>query len=122
MSILSRIAQTGPAKGLRARMADGVIRRLALTALIERTDNFDRVTWLGRPIWQNVTDAWLIQEAIVHDNVDFDVECDTNRGGSGFYMASILVLMGRGSVMIIDVDKRAGFEQPRIEFLRGSST
>jgi len=122
MTVLSRIAQTGPAKGLRTRMADGIIRRLALTALIDRTDNFDRVTWLGRPIWQNVTDAWLIQEAIVHDDVDFVVECGTNRGGSAFYMASIFDLMGRGRVLTIDVETLADFEHPRIEFLIGSST
>ncbi len=122
MSILTRITQAGPARGMRSWMEDTVIRRAALTALIRRTSNFDRVTWLGRPIWQNVTDAWLIQEAIVHDEVDFVIECGTNRGGSAFYMASIFDLLGRGSVLTIDVEKLADFEHPRIEFLIGSST
>ncbi len=122
MSVLKRITQTGPARRMRSWMEDEVIRRVALTALIKRTGNFDRVTWLGKPIWQNVTDAWLIQEAIVHDDVDFVIECGTNRGGSAFYMASIFDLMGRGRVLTIDVEKLADFEHPRIEFLTGSST
>src|SRR6202049_3746323 len=117
MSVITRITQTGPARRMRSWMEDGVIRRLALTALIRRTGNFDRCTWLGRAFWQNVTDAWLIQEAIVHDDVDFVIECGTNRGGSAFYMASLFDLMGPGRVLSLDVEKLADFEHPRIEFL-----
>lgn len=95
---------------------------MSLTVMIKRTGNFERVTWLGKPVWQNVTDAWLLQEAIVAGDVDFVVECGTNRGGSAYYMASIFDLLGRGRVLTIDVEKLTTIEHPRVEFLVGSST
>jgi cephalosporin hydroxylase len=98
-----------------------VIRQMALTVLIKRTGNFERVMWLGKPIWQNVTDAWLLQESIIQDDVDFIVECGTNRGGSAYYMASIFDLIGRGKVLTIDVERLTSIEHPRVEFLIGSS-
>ena len=90
--------------------------------MIKRTVNFDRVTWLGKPIWQNVTDAWLLQESIVEGDVDFVVECGTNRGGSAYYMATVFDLLGRGHVLTIDVEKLSTIEHPRVEFLTGSWT
>jgi cephalosporin hydroxylase len=99
-----------------------MIRQMALTALIMRTANFERVTWLGKPIWQNVTDAWLLQESIVGGDVDFVVECGTNRGGSAYYMATIFDLLGRGTVLTIDVESLSTIEHPRVEYLIGSST
>jgi cephalosporin hydroxylase len=98
-----------------------VLRRAGLSALVRRTDNFGRVTWLGQPIWQNVNDAWLIQETLVEKGIDLVVECGTNRGGSAFYMASIFDLLGRGRVVTVDVEKLHDITHPRIDFLIGSS-
>jgi cephalosporin hydroxylase len=121
-SALTRFAQSSLGKRLRPWIEDGVVRQVALTVLIKRTVNFGRVTWLGKPIWQNVTDAWLLQESLVDGDVDFVVECGTNRGGSAYYMATIFDLLGRGKVLTIDVEKLSTIEHPRVEFLTGSST
>jgi cephalosporin hydroxylase len=99
-----------------------VVRRSALTGLIWRTGNFTGTTWLGHPIWQNPLDAWGLQEAMVGDGVDLVIECGTNRGGSAFYMASIMDLLGRGHVITIDIEKLTDLEHHRIEFIVGSST
>ncbi len=122
MDLTTRLIQTRLGKRMRPWIEDRIVRRVALTVLIKRTVNFENVTWLGKPIWQNVTDAWLIQESIIDGKVDFVVECGTNRGGSAFYMASIFDLVGRGRVLTIDVEKLHEIEHPRIEFLVGSST
>jgi cephalosporin hydroxylase/SAM-dependent methyltransferase len=100
---------------------DRVIRPAALDAMVRRTDNFATVTWLGHPIWQNVTDAWAIQEALCNDGVDLVVECGTHRGGSAFYMASLFDLIGKGHVITIDIERIAHIEHPRVEFIVGSS-
>src|SRR5580700_10784386 len=121
-SALTRFAQSSLGRRLRPWIEDGAVRQVALTVLIKRTVNFGRVTWLGKPIWQNVTDAWLLQESIVDGDVDFVVECGTNRGGSAYYMANIFDLLGRGKVLTIDVEKLSTIEHPRVEFLTGSST
>jgi cephalosporin hydroxylase len=102
-------------------LEDRVIRPAALEAMVRRTDNFATVTWLGKPVWQNVTDAWAIQEAICNGNVDLVIECGTNQGGSAFYMASIFDLLGKGHVITIDVERLATIEHPRIEYVVGSS-
>lgn len=94
-----------------------------MTALIEHTNNFAATKWLGRPVWQNVADAWLLQECIVEDGVDFVVECGTNRGGSAFFMATIFDLLGRtpGRIVTVDIESLVDFTHPRVEFLLGSS-
>ncbi|QYU67953.1 cephalosporin hydroxylase family protein [Leptolyngbya sp. 15MV] len=47
--------------------------------LIKRTNNFDRVRWLGEPAWQNVLDLWTIQETIAELRPDAIIETGTNR-------------------------------------------
>jgi cephalosporin hydroxylase len=94
----------------------------AKEALIRHTHNFGKVTWLGRPIWQNLADIWTLQESICEGDVDFVIECGTNRGGSAFFIASLFDLLGRGHVVTIDVERMVDFTHPRITFLQGSST
>jgi cephalosporin hydroxylase len=98
-----------------------VLRRAGLTVLVQRTDNFGRVTWLGQPIWQNVNDAWVLQETLVEKDIDLVVECGTNRGGSAFYMATIFDMLGRGNVITVDIEKLHDLSHPRVEFVIGSS-
>lgn len=110
------------ARKARHRFQQQVVRPLAAGAIIGRTNNYATVRWLGRPMWQNVTDAFLLQETIVDVDVDLVVECGTHQGGSAFYMATIFDLLGRGEVITIDVDDLVDFDQDRVTFLRGSST
>jgi cephalosporin hydroxylase len=99
-----------------------VVRRLALRALVGRTGNFSDVHWLGRPVIQNITDIWALQEVIVDRDVDLVLECGTNRGGLAHFFATLFDLRGKGHVITVDVRDLVDFTHPRIEFLHGSST
>jgi cephalosporin hydroxylase len=90
--------------------------------LIEKTNNFSGITWLGQPIWQNVLDLWTIQETIYQIKPQLLVESGTNRGGSAFFYAQLFDLMGHGRIITIDVEKMHNLAHPRIEFLIGGST
>jgi cephalosporin hydroxylase len=98
------------------------VRRAALSLMVRHTDNFADVTWLGRPVWQNPLDAWLLQETIIEEQVDFVVECGTNRGGSSYFMATIFDLLERGRVLTIDVVDLVEDHHPRVEYHVASST
>jgi cephalosporin hydroxylase len=90
--------------------------------LIESTGNFSHVTWLGRPIWQNVLDLWVLQEAIAEIKPALLIETGTNRGGSALFFAHLFDLMNRGEIVTIDVEKLHDITHPRITFLHGGST
>src|SRR5437762_1624382 len=87
--------------------------------LVERTDNFSHVTWLGRPIWQNVLDLWVLQETIAEIKPTLLIETGTNRGGSALFFAHLFDLLGRGAVVTIDVERLHDIAHPRITFLIG---
>jgi cephalosporin hydroxylase len=112
-----------------ARIAQRLYRRLLrprvpawfFDELIDKTENFSHVTWLGQPIWQNVLDLWVMQETIAELRPALLIECGTNRGGSALFFAHLFDLMGQGSVVTIDVEKLHDIAHPRISFLVGSS-
>ncbi len=88
---------------------------------MRHTENFARITWLGRPIWQNILDLWVIQETIWEVRPQLLIECGTNRGGSAYFYAHLLDLMGMGNIITIDVEKMHDLIHPRVEFILGSS-
>lgn len=90
-------------------------------SLVQQTDNFGTVTWLGHPIWQNTLDLWLIQEAISEIRPGVLLETGTNRGGSALFYAHLFDLIGRGRVVTVDVERMHDLSHPRIDFLLGSS-
>jgi cephalosporin hydroxylase len=112
-----------------ARMAQSFYRRFLQPRvpawffgdLIEKTENFSNVTWLGNPVWQNVLDLWIMQETIAEIKPALLIETGTNRGGSALFFAHLFDLMGQGRVITIDVEKLHDITHPRIEFLLGSS-
>lgn len=91
------------------------------TALIEQTDNFGSVRWLGNPIWQNVLDLWTVQETIYQIQPALLVETGTNRGGSAYFYAQLFDLLGKGQVISVDVERMHELEHPRVQWLIGSS-
>jgi cephalosporin hydroxylase len=103
------------------RWVEPLILRRAYEALIARTDNFGRLTWLGVPIWQPILDLWTIQETLFEIKPDLVIECGTNRGGSSFFFGQLFDLMGRGRVITIDVQKMHALQHPRVTYLIGSS-
>jgi cephalosporin hydroxylase len=98
------------------------VTRLFHQDLIASTDNFGRTTWVGQPIWQNVLDLWVIQEAISEIKPALLIETGTNRAGSALFYAHLMDLLGTGRVLTVDILKLHEVEHPRIEFLIGSST
>ena len=90
--------------------------------LIAETDNFAKTSWMGVPIWQNVLDAWTIQETLAEVRPALLIETGTHRGGSALFYAHLMDLIGAGRVMTIDVVDIHELDHPRVEFLHGSST
>jgi len=104
------------------RTAGRIVHRLFHLDLIEKTDNFFNVRWLGMPVWQNVLDLWVIQETISEVRPALLIECGTNRGGSALFYAHLFDLMDHGRVITIDVERMHHLDHPRIEFIEGNST
>jgi cephalosporin hydroxylase len=104
------------------RMLSRPVARLFHLDLIFRTGNFASTSWMGVPIWQNVLDAWTVQETIAEVRPDLLIETGTHRGGSALFYAQLMDLAGHGRVITIDVAGNEEVEHPRIEFVHGSST
>ena len=86
-------------------------------------------TWLGLPIIQYPQDIIAIQEIIWKVKPDLIIEIGIARGGSLLLSASILELIGRGTVLGVDVDIREFNKKnikkshliKRISMIQGSS-
>jgi cephalosporin hydroxylase len=98
-----------------------VIQPAFFTDLIVETHNFDRVTWLGHPIWQNVLDLWVIQETIAEIRPALLLETGTNQGGSALFYAHLFDLLGTGTVVTVDIERMQDLRHARITTLIGSS-
>ena len=87
-------------------------------------------TWLGRPIIQYPEDIVAMQELLWRVRPDLVIETGVAHGGSLVLSASILEMLGHGSVIGIDIDirrhnRQAIEEHPlakRIQLIEGSST
>jgi len=78
--------------------------------------------WLGRPVWKCPLDLWIYQELLAMLRPDFVIETGTLHGGSAFYLASVMDLIGAGRVISIDIaDPRGLPAHPRVTLLQGSS-
>jgi cephalosporin hydroxylase len=113
-----RGAPSPPSRSLWQR----AISYLFYRELIRSTGNFSEVRWLGRQMWQDPIDAWVIQEAIAEIRPALLLEAGTNRGGSALYYANLFDLLGNGRVVTVDVERMHDISHPRIEFLIGGST
>lgn len=98
------------------------VRRLYFEDLVDQTQNWSEVSWLGNPIWQNVLDVWVIQEVLSEVRPSLLIEAGTNRGGSSMFYAQLFDLLGGGRVVTVDIEKLHDLSHPRIEYLIGSST
>jgi cephalosporin hydroxylase len=80
------------------------------------------LSWFGYRTLKSPLDLWAYQEIIVDTRPDLIVETGTHLGGSALYLASILDLLGRGSVLTVDITAANGLpSHPRIRYLVGSS-
>ena len=78
--------------------------------------------WMGRHVYKCPTDLWIYQELLHVTKTDLVIETGTHSGGSALFLASMCDLMGRGSVVTIDIDPQDDLpEHPRIKYVKGSS-
>ncbi|MGB2873856.1 MAG: CmcI family methyltransferase [Gaiellaceae bacterium] len=80
---------------------------LALNIAADRHDWSYQWSWLGLPVIQMPPDIVAIQEVIWDTRPQLVIETGIARGGSLMLSASILELIGEGSVLGIDIDIRA---------------
>ncbi len=118
-TLLIRLRRLTP---LYRRTLGRLVHRLFHLDLIEKTDNFSDVRWLGQPVWQNVLDLWSIQEVIAEVRPALLIECGTNRGGSSLFYAQLFDLMDHGRIITIDIERLHDLSHPRVEYIVGSST
>jgi cephalosporin hydroxylase len=67
---------------------------------------WERMSWLGTPIWKFPFDAFIIQDLIYRIKPDWVIETGTAFGGSALFYASIMKLLGRGKVVTVDKEKK----------------
>jgi cephalosporin hydroxylase len=78
--------------------------------------------WLGTPAQKCPLDLWVYQELLHEVRPEAIVETGTASGGSALYLASICDLLGRGSIVSVDVvDRPDRPTHERITYLTGSS-
>jgi cephalosporin hydroxylase len=81
--------------------------------------------WLGVPALKCPLDCWVYQEIIFRTRPEIIIETGVCYGGSTLYMASILDLVGSGSIIAIDIDLSQVHEKvrnhPRVTLMEGSS-
>jgi len=78
--------------------------------LITELDKYDYSylwSWMGVPIIQLPADVMATQEVIWATKPEIIIETGVARGGSVLFMASLLELMGNGTVIGVDIDIRA---------------
>ena len=79
--------------------------------------------WLGVRAQKCPLDLWVYQEILHETKPDLILETGTAHGGSAYFLASMLDLLGRGEIVTVDINPAEGRPQhPRITYLTGSST
>ena len=81
------------------------LRREMIRAIAKYRYSYN-FTWHGRPIIQLPDDVLAIQELIFRVKPELVVETGVAHGGSIVFSASILELLGRGSVVGVDIEIR----------------
>ncbi len=101
----------------------------AVTAAFERLyhdrgeETYNNTYWFGVPVQKCPLDLWVFQEIMYETRPDVIVEAGTYKGGSSYYYAKMLDLLGAGRVITVDiVDFPDKPQHDRITFIKGSST
>ena len=88
-------------------------------ALLEHTNEFSDMKWLGVPVWQPLPDVWTLQEALAEVKPALLIECGTYKGGSSYFIAQLFDLMNHGRVITVDIVKQHDLSHPRVTYLIG---
>ncbi len=80
------------------------------------------MSWMGIHIKKLPFDLWVYQEMLFQLKPDLIVECGTYKGGSSFYLASLMDIIGKGEIITIDIEKyECRPVHGRIKYLTGST-
>ena len=84
---------------------------------------FSKSSWMGVRSLKNPLDAWIYQEIIYEIKPDIIVEIGSYEGGSTLYLANLLDLLGKGTVVSIDINRdKYSVEHNRIVTITGDSS
>lgn len=101
----------------------GVAKRFHRAYYNAGPSTWETTRWFGQRMLKNPMDLWTYQELIHRLSPDLIVETGTFEGGSAYYFAMLMDLIGHGEIVTIDIEPRPGRpEHPRITYLTGSST
>ncbi len=111
-----------PVKAVRRRwgvfVANGYSRHYLTNARQTWMDTY----WRGVKVLKNPMDLWVYQEILQELQPALVIETGTFRGGSAYYLASIMDLVGTGHILTVDVNHYPNRpEHQRIEYFHGSS-
>lgn len=92
------------AKAAKSMGQDAQLKNLALSNLAAAVEYryAHQFTWLGTPVIQLPQDLFATQELLVSTRPDVMIETGIAWGGSVFFHASVLHLLGNGSLIAID--------------------
>lgn len=82
-------------------------KSVELVTELDRYDYSYLWSWMGVPIIQFPADVMATQEVIWATKPDVIIETGVARGGSVLFMASMLEMIGKGTVIGVDIDIRA---------------
>lgn len=94
----------------------------------EENKLWDKLTWLGIPMWKLPFDAVVVQNLIYRLKPNYVIETGTGMGGSSAFYATIFEAIGSGHVITVDIEKKHELNRipehirNRITFLLASST
>lgn len=83
---------------------------------------WEQTKWMGYPVLKTPADLWTYQEMLYEIKPDLVIETGTFASGTTLFLAHIMDLLGKGSVVSIDIKElplRA--RHPRISYINGSS-
>lgn len=88
-------------------------------------NTWETTTFMGVKVLKNPCDLWIYHELIWKIQPDLIIETGTAHGGSALYLAHQLDLLGKGTVVTIDIHGLSLYPNrpphPRIRYVKGSS-
>jgi cephalosporin hydroxylase len=82
--------------------------------------HFKKMRWFGVKTLKNPLDCWIYQEIVWDVRPDVVVELGSLAGGSTLFFCHLLDLLGRGSVVSVDIDRsRYEAAHPRLRDITG---